>query len=201
MTKWETDDKKTVDTGVSPGREPSYRYLARRRKTRGGEERKKTRPAMNKRCNSDNSPRSRYYPGITVLPGITGHLRPCFPETGKVIPYRRLNSGVKQVSKAISLQPKPKTQPKPKPQPRPKATPNLYQNRLSVLSFPPSTRWIWSLNALSSLGAGLSLPAHAFEIAVVDDGSPPPLQETGEGHKTVQRRLCGRRRIPALPMR
>ncbi len=42
MTKWETDDKKTVDTKeYLPDVSLSYRYLARRRKTRGGEEEEK----------------------------------------------------------------------------------------------------------------------------------------------------------------
>ena len=62
-------------------------------------------------------------------------------------------------------QPNPKTQPKPNP--------NLYQNRLSFC-YPNNQRFGI---AVSSLGAGLSLPVHAFEYVVVDDGSPPPLQE------------------------
>lgn len=117
--------------------------------------------------------------GTPVLPG---HLFcPCFPETGKVIGYRRLISGVKQVRRTASPQPKPKVQsttntlsllkataiPKPKPVPKPLVSfviPTINQVDLVV-------------KCLTSLTAGLSLPAHAFEFVVVDDGSPPPLQE------------------------
>src|SRR5690554_4743593 len=74
-------------------------------------------------------------------------------------------SGVKQVSQSTSIKPKPKLEPKPKPKPFVSfIIPTINQVKLVE-------------KCLASLSAGLSLPAHAFEFVVVDDGSPPPLQE------------------------
>ena len=66
-------------------------------------------------------------------------------------------------------QPNPKTQPKPKPKSVPKP--------LVSFVIPTINQVDLVVGCLSSLSAGLSLPAHAFEFVVVDDGSPPPLQE------------------------
>ena len=83
--------------------------------------------------------------------------------------------------RTVSPQPKPKVQsttntlsllkataiPKPKPVPKPLVSfviPTINQVDLVV-------------KCLTSLTAGLSLPAQAIENVVVDDGSPPPLQE------------------------
>ncbi|HHU82328.1 MAG TPA: glycosyltransferase family 2 protein [Firmicutes bacterium] len=91
--------------------------------------------------------------------------------------------------KTISQQPKPKTpakpkaqlkpetQPKPGTQSKAKPIPKPVPKPLVSFVIPTINQVDLVVKCLSSLGAGLSLPVHAFEYVVVDDGSPPPLQE------------------------